>query len=170
MIVIDPFAGSGNTLYWILRHLPQAQGVGFEVEAQVFQLTRQNLSILGLPLEIRHADYAQGFLELSVPADQLLVAFLAPPWGNALDTLEGLDLRRTTPPLNEIIELLERFPNPMLFAIQVYEKIVTESLAAVTARFEWSVLRIFEFNAPGHNHGLLLGSRGWRPGARSGER
>src|SRR4030088_1796241 len=41
--VIDPFAGSGNTLYWILRHLPQSRGIGFEVDAQVFQLTRKNL-------------------------------------------------------------------------------------------------------------------------------
>src|SRR5260221_9095124 len=27
--VIDPFTGSGNTLYLILRHLPQAPGFGF---------------------------------------------------------------------------------------------------------------------------------------------
>jgi hypothetical protein len=27
-LVIDPFAGSGNTLYWILRHLPGARGWG----------------------------------------------------------------------------------------------------------------------------------------------
>jgi hypothetical protein len=38
-IVIDPFAGSGNTLYWILRHLPDARGVGFELDPSVFELT-----------------------------------------------------------------------------------------------------------------------------------
>ncbi len=28
MLVVDPFAGSGNTLYWLLRHLPGALGPG----------------------------------------------------------------------------------------------------------------------------------------------
>src|SRR5689334_8671101 len=46
-MVVDPFAGSGNTLYWLLRYLPGAQGLGFELDPGVFQLTRQNLSILG---------------------------------------------------------------------------------------------------------------------------
>ncbi|MDQ6675149.1 MAG: class I SAM-dependent methyltransferase [Chloroflexota bacterium] len=166
--VIDPFAGSGNTLYWILRHLPEGRGVGCEVDAQVFHLTRQNLSILGLPLEIVHADYAQTLHELSLPVDQLVIAFIAPPWGNALHPSEGLDLRRTTPPASEIIDLIaQRFPNPMLFAIQVYEKIIPASLAALTAHFDWSAMRIYDFNAAGHNHGLLLGSRGWRPRPRS---
>jgi len=29
-LVVDPFAGSGNTLYWLLRHIPRARGIGFE--------------------------------------------------------------------------------------------------------------------------------------------
>lgn len=99
-----------------------------------------------------------------MPADQLLITFIAPPWGNALDQPDGLDLRRTTPPAIEIIDLLaQRFPNPMLLAVQVYEKIVAASLAALTGRFDWSAVRIYKFNAAGQNHGLLLGTRGWRP-------
>jgi hypothetical protein len=39
-MVIDPFAGSANTLYWILRNLPGAQGIGFELDPQVWQLTQ----------------------------------------------------------------------------------------------------------------------------------
>ena len=27
-LVIDPFGGSGNTLYWILQHMPRAHGPG----------------------------------------------------------------------------------------------------------------------------------------------
>src|SRR5262249_48344942 len=34
-LVIDLFAGSGNTLYWLQRHLPCARGVGFESDAEV---------------------------------------------------------------------------------------------------------------------------------------
>ena len=32
--VVDPFAGSCNGLYAILRHLPGARGIGFEVGAR----------------------------------------------------------------------------------------------------------------------------------------
>src|SRR5262252_5057927 len=42
VLVVDPFVGSGNTLYWLLRHLPGARGLGFESDAGVFQLTRNN--------------------------------------------------------------------------------------------------------------------------------
>jgi hypothetical protein len=162
--VIDPFAGSGNTLYWILRHLPQAQGLGYELDQAVYQLTERNLSILGLPLEVVNADYVEALPELSVPDGQLLIAFIAPPWGTALSVSDGLDLRITTPPVIEIVDsLAQRFSNRLLFSIQVYERIEPASLAELTARFDWSALRIYDFNPPGQNHGLLLGSRGWRP-------
>jgi hypothetical protein len=162
--VIDPFAGSGNTLYWILRHLPHAHGLGFELDKVVFQLTKRNLSILGSPLKIKRADYIDGMRGLRVPDEQLLIAFIAPPWGDALSGPDGLDLRRTTPPVSEIVDFLaQRFPNRLLFAIQVYERIDPASLAELTARFDWSALRIFNFNLPGQNHGLLLTTRGWRP-------
>jgi len=38
--VVDPFAGSCNALYAILRHLPGAKGIGFEIQQSVFDLTR----------------------------------------------------------------------------------------------------------------------------------
>src|ERR1700737_4504432 len=31
-LVVDPFVGSGNTLYWLLRHLAAARGLGFELD------------------------------------------------------------------------------------------------------------------------------------------
>lgn len=163
-MVVDLFAGSCNTLFWILRHLSESRALGFELDPQVFSLTRQNLSILGMPIEIVHEDYAKVALRLSLAADKLLVAFVAPPWGEALSKDNGLDLRRTTPPVSEIVDLLaHRFPNPLLFAVQVYESIDALSLAELTPRFDWSALTLYGFNAPGQNHGLLLGSRGWHP-------
>jgi hypothetical protein len=33
-VVVDPFAGSCNTLYWILRHVPQSRGIAFEFDPQ----------------------------------------------------------------------------------------------------------------------------------------
>src|SRR6478736_232896 len=36
--VIDPFAGSCNTLYWILRHIPDSTGIACEFDPQVHAL------------------------------------------------------------------------------------------------------------------------------------
>jgi hypothetical protein len=55
-LVVDPFAGSGNTLYWLRRHLPHARSVGFESDAGVFGLTRQTLAALALRIDFGHND------------------------------------------------------------------------------------------------------------------
>jgi hypothetical protein len=49
----------------------------------------------------------------------------------------------------------------LLFAVQLYERVEPHSLAEVTARFPWSAMKVYDINAPGHNHGLLLASWGW---------
>ena len=164
-LVVDPFAGSGNTLYWILRHLPGARGLGLEGDATVFQLTSRNLEKLRLPVKILNAEYPAGLDEVSVRAGQLLVVFVAPPWGTALDPITGLDLRRTAPPITDISDflILGFKQNPLLCAIQVYEKINADSLEELTARFDWSAMRMYNLNAPGQNHGILLGTKGWKP-------
>lgn len=168
-LVIDPFAGSGNTLYWMLRHLPGARGIGFEMDAAVFQLTSQNLSNLRLPVKVLNTDYLAGLAQVSANAEPLVVVFVAPPWGDALSPAAGLDLRRTTPPITDIVDLLARTfkPKRLLCAIQVYETINQSSLAETTARFDWSALRIYNLNSPGQNHGILLGTKGWRPDGRA---
>ena len=164
-LAVDPFAGSGNTLYWMLRHLPGVRGLGFELDATVFQLTRRNLAALALPIDIANTDYLSGLAGVTVPADHLLITFIAPPWGDALSKASGLDLRRTTPPITEIVDLLvHRFAqNPLLCAIQIHETVDPVSLAELKPRFHWSALRVYDLNTPGARHGILLGSRGWVP-------
>ena len=164
-LVIDPFAGSGNTLYWLLRHLPGARGVGFELDAAVFRLTRRNLGALVFPIDILNTDWTSGLADISGAADQLLIIFIAPPWGEALDKTSGLDLRRTTPPITEIVDfLLDRFrQTQLLCAIQVYETVDARSLAELKPRFDWSAVRVYGLNAPGENHGVLFGTKGWAP-------
>ena len=164
-LVIDPFAGSGNTLYWLLRHLPGARGLGFELDAAVFRLTTLNLAALALPIDVLNTDYTSGLTGASVAADHILITFIAPPWGDALSKTSGLDLRRTTPPITEIVDvLLHRFgQNRLLCAIQVYETVDPVSLAELRPRFDWSALRVYGLNAPGENHGILLGTKGWVP-------
>ena len=164
-VVVDPFAGSGNTLYWVLRHLPGSRVVGFESDAAVFRLTRHNIAALALPIDILNTDYLSGLAGISVASDELLILFIAPPWGDAFDRTSGVDLRRTTPPTTEIVDfLLHRFSqNRLLCAIQVYEVVLPVSMAELRARFDWSTRRIYELNMPGQNHGILLGTKGWAP-------
>ena len=164
-LVLDPFAGSGNTLYWLLHHLPGSQGLGFELDTRVFELTRKNLSILGLPIEILNVDYVAGLSRIHAAPGSLLVVFVAPPWGEALDPIGGLDLRRTEPPVSEIVgHLLENFAHcRLLCVIQVYEAVERESLTELQAQFEWHKLRTYSLNAPGQNHGIVLGTNNWKP-------
>ena len=99
-------------------------------------------------------------------SEELLIVFVAPPWGDALSEASGLDLRRTHPPVPEIIDLVaRRFPRrKVLLATQVYEKaVVPASVVDVTSRCAWSALELYDINAPGHNHGLLLSTLGWTP-------
>ncbi len=162
-LIVDPFVGSGNTLYWLLRHLPGARGLGFESDKGVFRLTQQNLALLALPIDILNTDYRSGLPTVRAPAGQLLIAFIAPPWGDALSPTHGLDLRRTSPPVTEIVDsLLRAFPrNRLLCAVQIYETVEPTALSELRGRFDWSALRVYGLNAPGQNHGILLGAKGW---------
>jgi hypothetical protein len=164
-LVADPFTGSGNTLYWMLRHLPGAHGLGFELDPVVFQLTSRNLAILNLSIELSNRDFRTGRSSLTTAQDQLLIVFIAPPWGDALNKSTGLDLRRTTPPVTEIVDFFIGMAgqNPLLCAIQIYESLDPESLAELMPRFSWSAKRMYGLNAPGENHGLLMGTQRWVP-------
>jgi hypothetical protein len=163
--VVDPFAGSGNTLYWLLRNLPGARGLGFELDSGVFHLTRKNLSLLALPIEVLNVDYIAGFSQVRAAPGSLLVVFIAPPWGHAFDLIRGLDLRRTEPPVTRIVDHLRRdFAQcRLLCAIQIHETVEPESLAELQACFEWHALRMYDLNASGKNHGIVLGTSGWKP-------
>jgi RNA cap guanine-N2 methyltransferase len=164
-VVIDPFAGSCNTLFWILRHLPNSEGIAFESDPQVFELTHHNLAALDQRIELVHGDYVRLLEERRVPEDRGIIAFVAPPWGTALDEVQGLDLRRTTPPISEVIEqIVRQFPkHNILLATQVYEKVGVPSLTEVQTKLDWTELRIYSINEKGRNHGILLGTKGWAP-------
>jgi hypothetical protein len=164
-VAIDPFAGSCNTLFWILRHLPNSGGIAFESDPLLFALTRRNLAALGLTIELLYGDYAKLIAQHRIPEDRGVIVFIAPPWGAALDEWEGLDLRLTAPPISEVIDqVVRQFPkHKMLFATQVYEKLSAQSLSEVQARFDWSELRFYNIDEKGRNHGIVLGAKGWAP-------
>ena len=89
-VVVDPFAGSANTLHWIARRVGARQAIGFESDPGVFDVTSRNLAILNLDLTLSQVGHEAGLKALRVAQDQLLIAFLAPPWGDALSVTSGL--------------------------------------------------------------------------------
>ena len=164
-VVFDPFAGSCNTLYWILRNVPNSRGIAFEMDARVYELSKNNVAVLDRTIELNHGDYTSLLTRHDLPPDHAIIVFVAPPWGKALDEDDGLDLRRTEPPITQIIaRVAEAYPDRrLLFAIQVYEKLIAESLNELATHLDWSELRIYDLNIVGRNHGILLGTKGWTP-------
>lgn len=160
-VVIDPFAGSCNTLHWILRYLPNSRGVAFELDPQVFELTKRNIARLDHWMELINGDYDALLDDLRFPADQTIVAFVAPPWGAALDEAQGLDLRRTMPPITQVIDrIATRYADhKILFATQVYEKVNPPSLADINDLLDWTKIHVYHINTAGRNHGILLGTK-----------
>jgi hypothetical protein len=100
-----------------------------------------------------------------VSDDQLVVVFVAPPWGEALNLSSGLDLQRTMPPVPDILDVLTaRFSRArLLCAIQVHETLDPASATQVLDRFSWSRTCIYDLNHPGQNHGIVLGTQRWTP-------
>jgi hypothetical protein len=164
-IVVDLFAGSGNTLFWIKHHLRASRAFGFERDDTVFALADANLRLVGADVELLHESYETGLPALRVPAEGPVVVFVAPPWGRALSAEAGLDLRATTPPVAQVLRFCAETlgTRPVLFAVQVFERVEQDSFADVTAVLDRCELMIYDLNAAGHNHGVLLGTLNWSP-------
>jgi hypothetical protein len=164
-LVVDPFAGSANTLYWVHRALPEAAAIGVELDPVIWAHTRHNLDLVGLPIDVRHGSFADELDALEPPPDGLAVVFVAPPWGHGFDVISGLDFNQTLPPVRLIVDhIVASLPGrPLLIAVQAFERIEPASLAAVRSRFDWSELRTYSLNPPGNHPATLLGTLGWSP-------
>ncbi len=161
--VVDCFAGSCNALISLLRHLPGAEGIGFEFEPAIHEMTSRNIAALGAPVRLVQGDYRTLLGAHRVADGRRVVAFLAPPWGEALGPA-GLDLGRTRPPIAEIMDDIERaYPDrPILYAIEVHERLLPAPLDALRARLEDARLVATTIAGPTGRHGLLLGTRNWK--------
>jgi hypothetical protein len=164
-VVIDPFAGSANTLHWLARHVGSRRAIGFELDDEVFETTRRNLAIVGIEVELSHEPYETALPRVRIDEDELPVVFVAPPWGDALDLSRGLDLRRTTPPVAEVVDLVcEALAHRrIVVAVQLYETVVAESLEDVVSICDWSERTTYDISPRGRNAGILLGAVGWVP-------
>jgi len=161
LCVVDPFAGSCNALFSILRNLPVAEGLGFEVEKAIFDMSTRNIALLPASIRLVHGDYRTLLGHHRFPADRWIVAFLAPPWADALSAETGLDLGRTKPPLGEIVDDFERvYPaNPILYVVEVHERLAPGPLEKLRAKFEWSELNIYNIAGATGRHGVLVGAK-----------
>jgi hypothetical protein len=83
-LVIDPFTGSGNSLYWMLRHLPGAHGLGFEQDPIVFELASRNLATLNLSIEVSWS--AQRMYGLNEPGQNHGLLLGAHGWAPRVDS------------------------------------------------------------------------------------
>jgi hypothetical protein len=131
----------------------------------IFEITNRNMSSLDRPIQSLNGDY-KGLLEThQFPSDHFIIAFLAPPWGDALNETRGLDVRRTKPPIEDIIDDFERIykDNRILYVTQLHQNVEPVSLENLKRRFDWSDLRIYDINVEGMKHGILLGLNRWTP-------
>jgi hypothetical protein len=150
-------------LFWILQHLPGAEGLGFEFQQVIFDMTARNIESLGAPIKLVHGDYSKLLAQHCFGGAHRIVVFLAPPWADALSAHAGLDLDRTKPPIGNIVDDFERIysSNPILYVTEVHERLVLEPLAALRSRFEWSQLNLYDIPGPTGRHGVLLGTKRW---------
>ncbi|MGN6429766.1 MAG: hypothetical protein ACTHNB_03415 [Gaiellaceae bacterium] len=164
-VLFDPFAGSGNTLLWLARRLKPRVAVGFEQDETVATATQRNVALLELPIEVQPEPYERGIRDVQVDEDELIVVFIAPPWGDALTDRGELDLRRTTPPVAEVVgRVAATFDERrLLLAVQLYEAVEPGSLADIVDRCDWSSRETYTIDPPRRNHGLLLGTLRWSP-------
>jgi len=164
-VIIDPFAGPCNTLYWLMRSVPRAHAIACELDETIFEITRQNLRFLDQEIRLLRGDYQSLLGTFVFPSDHVLIVFVAPPWGDALDPMTGLDLRRTTPPITGIIDDIDRayHDNPILYVTQIHQTVHPPSLADLRKRFDRSEMRIYDMNREGMKHGILLGTNRWKP-------
>jgi hypothetical protein len=165
VIVFDPFAGSCNSLYWILRRVRNSKGIACELDRTIFDMTKRNLASLDIDIELVNCDYRYLLSSHRYPLNHFIVVYVAPPWGDALNEITGLDLRRTEPPVAEIVDNVEDVHKEqrILWVIQVHQTVEPSSLAELEGRFAWSLLRIYDLNVKGMKHGILFGTSRWKP-------
>jgi hypothetical protein len=144
--------------------LPGAEGLGFEFDQSVFDLTSRNIDLLGAQMSLARGDYRSLLNRYRLSGSRRVIALVSPPWADALSAEGGLDLSRTKPPIGEIVDDFESaYPDsPMLFVVEVHERLAPLPLARLRAKFDESEFKIFDVLGATGRHGVLLGARRWR--------
>ncbi len=139
--VIDPFVGSGNVLYHLVKETGAKRGIGVELDPAICRLTSRNFEVMrrslqlrGVEIRIHPGDWSlcRAFL-----GERPTLIHIGPPWGDAF-TAEGLDLRATQPPIKAILAEIEQAAGdaPIFAAISAFPKVVAESVSEILAGYK----------------------------------
>jgi hypothetical protein len=170
-MVVDLFCGSGNFGHHLGRRLGRPVYAS-ELDPVVHEVSRRNLDRVGSTVDLRLADYRDllGVLPARSERDVYLVE---PAWGPAF-TPDGLDLTRTSPPVPEIIENIQRSRDrvPCLVVIETSDRVLHGSLESSlrdAVRLRTLIPKPFPPHRTGSRfHLYRLGSRRARAGRAMG--
>jgi hypothetical protein len=139
--VIDPFVGSGNVLYHLVKETRASHGVGIELDPVISRLTTHNFDVMrrrmrlrGTEIRIQAGDWSQSG---AFTGEHSTLFYVSPPWGDAFSAT-GLDLRATEPPIMEILGQIEQSTGDgsVFAAIATFPKVVEESVREVVATYK----------------------------------
>lgn len=156
---VDLFTGSGNSLFHLARSIDAVTAVGFELDENVYELTRKNFEKIGFRARFEPGSYQALLRPEILPPQHPCVVLVSPPWGTGFSYLDGLDLRRTDPPIGEILSFVRgRLPDhELIFVIQTHEQTVAASVSEITTgRTVYAQGVIHASNRPGRNQGYLI--------------
>ena len=125
------------------------------------ELARQEMAI-GLRARLHQGAFQDCLGPDLVPRDRACVVCLHPPWGQGFSFEHGLDLRRTDPPTADILRVVRRcLPGyRLIFVHHIHERMVEDSVAAVTRGYEIHVCGVTRGSPPGMNTGYIICSPG----------
>lgn len=140
--VYDLFCGSGNISYHIGRHLSRPVFAS-DLDLGVYKATKHNLQLLGASAQSTGSGFS---FTLSLTDYRNLLAsrptmhlpndlyIIEPPWGSAASP-DGLDLTKTTPPVQEIMSEInrQRAGVPCYVALKALRNITNNSLEVAMA-------------------------------------
>jgi hypothetical protein len=141
-LVVDLFAGTCNLLFHIARRLNATAALGFEKDDTVFALTRRNLRLVRAPLELCHGDYVEHLFKVANHHGGPVVFIVSPPWGSGFDYNRGLDLCRTQPPVNQVVDHIREWflHRSHVVMIQTHHQTLVSSIRRVCEGFH----RVFD--------------------------
>lgn len=142
-VVYDLFCGSGNISYHIGRHLNRPVFAS-DLDPGVYKATKHNLALLEAPTYSTGAGFSfalsltdyRNTLDcqplMHYPSD---LCIIEPPWGSAASP-DGLDLTKTTPPVQEIMAEIERRRAgvPCYVVLKALRNITNNSLEVAMAK------------------------------------
>jgi 16S rRNA G966 N2-methylase RsmD len=157
-VILDLFLGSGNLLYHSAKALGFPPAIGIENNKEIYIHTKNNLKIMGDRCQVFFGNSLNYIKKMNFPDNKPLIVLIAPPWGQALSFEDGLDLLKTSPPVDEIIASVKHTfsKQRLIFVIQTYEKLVRNSVKCITDQFTYSNEEIIPSIGEGLNTGLLV--------------